>query len=31
MTDSKARGKNIKLFDKIKLQHVQTNYRIHCL
>lgn len=31
MTDSKTRGKNIKLFDKIKLQHVQTTFRLHGL
>lgn len=31
MTESKQKGKNIKLFDKIKLQHVQTTFRIHCL
>lgn len=31
MSEGKAKGKNIKLFDKIKLQHVQTTYRIHSL
>ena len=31
MADTKSRGKNIKIFDKIKLQHVQTSFRIHSL
>lgn len=31
MADSKTRGKNVKIFDKIKLQHVQTGFRMHSL
>ena len=31
MQESRHRGKNIKIYDKIKLQHVQSGLRLHGL
>ena len=31
MQEGRHRGKNIKIYDKIKLEHLQTGYRLHSL
>lgn len=31
MQESKHRGKNIKIYDKIKLQHIQSGFHLHAL